>query len=120
MRTFVSLILAALILACPQLCRAEALGCCDDHAEAGSPNDSTPLPLENEAASCICAGAIRDSSSRVVSHTTLGDWSSDLSPLAVSLFVSWTVPQGVRSGSPPGRPGGGPIRIHLMLRNLRC
>jgi hypothetical protein len=119
----VSLFLVVLLVACPQLCRAESLGCCTDQCEeTNRPDDDsrTPGPTQNEAVSCICAGAIRDSSSQLDSKAGSGDWSPDDLPLA-SFFPSlWILPPIARSGAPPGKPACGPLRVHLMLQNLRC
>jgi hypothetical protein len=110
-------------MACPQLCRAEPLGCCADQCEeSGAPGDDSqaPKPTQNEAVSCICAGAIRDSDSQLDSKAELGDWSPEILPHVSILPPLWNYPPIARSGAPPDRPACGPIRVHLMLQNLRC
>ncbi len=122
MRTFIPYLLVAFLTACPLLCRAELLGCCADRAEvAGMPVDSrTAEPEQNEAGSCICAGAIRASDSQHDSKTGLGDWALDLLPLANFHASLWILPPFARTAAPPGRPECGPLRVHLMLQTLRC
>src|SRR4051794_14020113 len=102
--------MTALLLACPQLCRAESLGCCSDHAEeSGAPSNSeAPGSDQNEAVSCICAGAIRVFGSRLDSKSGLGDWPLALFPLASILPSSWNLPPLTLGGAPPERPRGGP------------
>jgi hypothetical protein len=119
-RVILSFLLVALLLACPQLCRAESLGCCNDRG-AGTPDDSnTPEPTQNDAVSCICAGAIRDSGSQVELKTGLGDWNLDPFPPANISPSTWNLAAVVRGGAQPERPRCGPLRMHLMLQHLRC
>jgi hypothetical protein len=120
-RTFIALLLVALLVSCPEFCRAEPLGCCADRCEeSGAPDDDSraPQPGQNDAVSCICAGAIRDQGSQVEAKAKVGDWSPP-GPTSV-LTLLWTLPLIARNGAPPGRASLGPLRVHLMLRTLRC
>jgi hypothetical protein len=120
-RASISLLLVALLVACPELCRAEQLGCCADRCEeSGAPDDDSrlPQPGQNDAVSCICAGAIRDHGSQVEAKARAGDW-SPLDP-APALTLPSLPPPIARCGAPPGSASRGPLRVHLMLGTLRC
>jgi hypothetical protein len=114
--------MAIFLVACPQLCRAEPLGCCAEVCDETSPDEQPgrPEPVQGEAISCICAGAIQDPDSQHEAKTSLGEWS----PLAFTppslLLAPWALPSALRDGAPPGRHAGGPHRIHLMVQNFRC
>ncbi len=58
--------LVGLLLACPVLCRATDDGCCADHeVTSGTPDEHhTPAPSD-DAASCICGGAIKATDNRI-------------------------------------------------------
>ncbi|AMV40877.1 hypothetical protein [Planctomyces sp. SH-PL62] len=120
-KSFLSLMLAALLLACPQLCRADLVGCCASQCEGteGSDDRQTPGPVQNDATSCICAGAVRGPDSQLDSETGPGEWSPLSSPAAYILAALWGRPTPA-FGATPGSPTGGPRRAHLMLQNFRC
>jgi hypothetical protein len=122
-RTFISLLLVIMLMACPQLCRAEPLAYCADHCEGtGAPDDDskTPPASDNEPVSCICAGAIRDSG-RV---SPSGDAPRCFAPATSFLIVShpYLSPfiELPVDGAPPGRAPTGPHRLHLVLETFRC
>lgn len=121
MRAFISLLLVAFLVACPELCRAEQLGCCADRCEqSGAPDDDSraPQPRQNDAVSCICAGAICDQGSQVEAKAEVGDW-LPLGPTP-ALALPSILPPMVRSAAPPGRNSRSSLRVHLFLGTLRC
>ena len=120
-RAFISLLLVGFLVACPELCRAEQLGCCADRCEeSGAPDDDSqaPQPGQNDAVSCICAGAIRDQGSQIEAKAEVGHW-LPLGPTP-ALALPSILPPTVRSGAPPGRDSRSSLRMHLFLRTLRC
>lgn len=121
-KSFLSLMLTALLLACPLLCRADTVGCCTSQCEAaeGADDGQTPGPVPNEATSCICAGAVRGPNSQLDSETGMGEWSPVSSPTAYILAALWGRPTPALGARPLGSPTGGPRRAHLMLQNFRC
>ena len=123
MRTFVSLLLVVMLVACPQLCRAESLACCADHCEeSGAPDDDSKAPVapDNEAVSCICAGAIKDSSRLSPSEAGAPRFAHDATLLSIAPPYLSPCIELVRYGAPPGRSPTGPHRLHLMLQTFRC
>jgi len=116
-----SILLAVLLLACPQFCRAESLGCCADRCEDGeaSGRPQLPEPIQDEAVSCICAGAVRDSESRAEAKIVLGDWDPPSLP-PVPAHVSWAAPAVLPIVEPPERAAPGRVPIHLLLQTFRC
>ena len=122
-RAFISLLLIAFLVACPELCRAEPLGCCADRCEeSGAPDDDSqdPQPGPIDAVSCICAGAICNPGSQVEAKAKVGDGSPLGLVPTLPLPSPSILPSIARSGAPPGRASRGPLRLHLKLRTLRC
>jgi hypothetical protein len=123
MQRLVSFLLVGLLLACPYLCRADELVCCADHCEeTQAPADDSqvpPLPA-NDPVSCICAGAVKDTTARVPAFDLAGlDLPPDLHFIATTLPIPQTW-QLARDGAPPGRAASGSLRVHLLLQNFRC
>ena len=122
MRPVLSLILAALLLACPQLCRGESLACCAESRAGEGGESRVPEPSRDEAAGCICAGAVRDSDSQSTSKVLRDDQPpTDHGPFAglfaVASALAVAIP--LRIGAPPGAALDGSIRLHLRFQNLR-
>jgi hypothetical protein len=124
MRALFTYSLVGLLLACPALCRATDDGCCADHeVTSGTPNKHhTPAPSD-DAANCICGGAIKATDNRVHGHDP-----GSLSPapdttLSDSLWLHYsqlTLPH-VGGGSPPEEDGWrGSRRVHALLQRFRC
>jgi hypothetical protein len=123
MQRLVSFLLVGLLLACPYLCRADELVCCADHCEeTQAPADDSqvpPLPA-NDPVSCICAGAVKDTTARVPAFDLAGlDLPPDLHFIATTLPIPQTW-QLARDGAPPGRAARASLRVHLLLQNFRC
>ena len=119
---FFSLLMASFLVACPQLCRAEPLGCCAEVCEEASSGEHSgrPEPVHTEAMSCICAGAIQAPVSQPDAKASLGEGSPLAFMLPNLLPMPWAFPSGIRDGASTGRYAGGPHRIHLMVQNFRC
>lgn len=119
---FFSLLMAIFLVACPQLCRAEPLGCCAEVCDESSPDEHSglPEPVQAEAISCICAGAIQNPDPQPEAKTSLADWSPlPFTPPSFHSGLS-VLPSVIREGAPPGGYAGGPHRIHLLVQNFRC
>jgi hypothetical protein len=124
MRTHFTLILVLLLLACPSLCRATADSCCADReVTSGTPDDDHAPAPSDEAANCICGGAVKAADNRVHGQrpeclspppdTTLSDrlWLHH-SPLNL---------QQARGGSAPEQVGWrGSRRVHALFQHFRC
>ena len=123
-RTFVSLVLIVMLVACPHLCRAESLACCADQCEeGGAPGDDSNAPVapDNKAVSCICAGALKASSRLSCSHQgTRSCATPDSVSLHATLFPLSPSLELVRYGAPPSRAPTTPYRLHLLLQTFRC
>jgi len=125
-RTFVSLLLVVMLVACPQLCRAESLACCADRCEeTGAPDDDSRAPVApaSEAVSCICAGALKDSGR--LSHTPDGSqgFAHDAHSLPATPFGPDTAATAelaaVCREVTSEFPDLVPVRLHDRTRNLR-
>jgi hypothetical protein len=122
-RTLVTFFLVWLLVACPALCRATADGCCADHEVASGTSDEHHAPApSDEAANCICGGAIKAPSLRVHGHDSGSPFPapdpliSDSLPSTRSL-----VEQLARSGTRPGPADWrGSRRVHALLQDFRC
>lgn len=123
MQKLVSLALVAFLLSCPQLCRAETHGCCADRCEEAGGRDEgrepAPPPVGNDSISCICAGAIRDSDS-IDPDDGPGDRLLDAHPADLDDGAGALPPGPVGRPGAFARPRAGPIRLHLLLKHLRC
>ena len=124
MRALFTYFLVGLLLACPGLCRATDDGCCaDDELTSETPDEPhTPAPSD-DAASCICGGAVNATDLRV--H---GSGPGSPSPVADTLLSDslWllhpplTLRQS-RDGSPPDEVGWrGTRRVHALIQHFRC
>ena len=121
MRLF-SLLLALILVVCPQLCRAEPLGCCAEACGDTSPGDHSnlPEPAQNDAVSCICAGAIQGIDPQLETKSLSGEWLPVVFRLPEALLSAGSVPLVSFGGSFPSGMARPPHRIHLMFQNFRC
>jgi hypothetical protein len=123
-RALSTYLLVGLLLACPVLCRASDDGCCaDQEATSGPTDEHRAPPPSDEAASCICGGAVK-----AADHRTQGPGPYSLSQ-SPSPFLSdciWPHPFSLalrhnRGGSPPEEVGWqGPRPIHALFQHFRC
>ena len=124
MRSLFTYFLVGLLLACPALCRATDDGCCAVHeVKSGTPDEHhTPAPSD-DAASCICGGAVKATDNRVHGHgpgclspapdTTLSD-SLWLHPSPLSLQLAGGESQPAEAGWQGSR------RLHALIQHFRC
>jgi len=123
MRSLVSFLLVVMLAACPYFCRADSSACCVDRCggkglpDSGSENPACP---DYEAVSCICAGAIKDTTR--LSQSDDGPVCLGLDFLAHDLFPSLLspIPGLDRERAPRGSVPSGPSRLHISLLTLRC
>ena len=123
MRTFISFLLVMVLVACPELCRVGSLACCADHCEeSGAPDDDSKAPAapDNEAVSCICAGAVKDSSRLFPLVAGAPRLAHDATLLSIDPPYLSPCIELVRYGAPQGRSPTGPHRLHLVLQTFRC
>jgi hypothetical protein len=106
------------------LCRATDDGCCaGNEATSGTPDEQrTPTP-SNDAANCICGGAIKATDNRVQGHGSGSLSPTPDMPLSDSfwLYHSPLTLQHVRGGLPPEEdrwPGS--RRVHALFQHFRC
>ena len=57
MRTPSAFLLVAILLACPAICQATAVGCCSGHEGTGCSDEPEPRAPE-DSGSCLCGGTI--------------------------------------------------------------
>ena len=121
MRTFLTTLLTALILACPFVCGAgEACEGSHRHSEDG--NNSAPVHCPEDSDNCICRGAVQATDVRVP-HSDI---------LAPTFFPVWVVGCLAHTlthplihltidGTPTGLAGwGGSLTVRAILQNFRC
>lgn len=125
MRSFVSLFLVSLLLACPLLCRAIEPGC--SHELTGGANDldddsHIPPSCPDDGVSCISGGAVQTGELRAVDLPSpmtmlfLDGWfpTSLLTPL-ISLSQHLTA-----EGTPTGLAAlGDALSVRAFLQNFR-
>jgi hypothetical protein len=122
-RPFLIYLLVSLLLACPVLCRANEDGCCAVHEVTSGPFDEHHAPApSDDAANCICGGAIKAPDSQVrgpdlrtispTFHTTFLD--------GLCLHESPLI-AGLGSRSSPGDAALlGSHSIHAFIQHFRC
>lgn len=125
MRSFLAFIMASVLLACPLLCQAEEVACCEEHGQGAADRDLSGLPAEDpsDCGSCICDGAVKDASLRNEKSIP-----SDLPP-APGLLPAFCLPPPLYLSARCPRCGGPPPdwlawhsspRVHALLQNFRC
>ncbi|MGA7498312.1 MAG: hypothetical protein WBX00_16410 [Isosphaeraceae bacterium] len=124
MRALFTYFLIGLLLACPVLCRATDGGCCaDQKATSEMPDEHrTPAPSD-DAASCICGGAVN-----ATDHRIHGSGPGSLSLAADTLLSDslWLHHSALtlrhsRDGSPPEEAGWQcSRRVHALIQHFRC
>lgn len=124
MKKLFLLLLAIFLVACPQLCRAEPLGCCAEGCEESSSHDHSevPAPVHGEAVGCICAGATQVDEQRTDDLTptqlpnSVAAW---LQPLTASLAPS-NIRHSARQKPPSGLAAfGDGLGVRAYLQNFR-
>ena len=123
-RTFVTMLLIGLILACPVLCGAAETGHAThrQHAAAGPPNSPAPAHCPENSDDCICRGAVQSSDVRVPATDPIS------SPLPLHGLVgildhapAHSLAHLTSDGTPTGLAGwGDAVTIRAFLQNFRC
>jgi hypothetical protein len=119
-RSLFTLLLVALLIACPAMCRATEVACCPGH-EAGECSDESgqQAPAPTDADSCICSGAALKADD---SHA------KNVLPLLAALLPE-SFESSLRShfeaisrrsllADPDEWPR--PVRLHALLEVFRC
>jgi hypothetical protein len=124
MRLLFTSFLVGLLLACPVLCRATGDGCCAGHEPmSGSPEENHSPAPSDDAANCICGGAVKASENRVHGPglgslpPTHGTTHSDSPWLDHSPLTT----RHARGPSLPEEDGWrGSRRVHALFQHFRC
>lgn len=120
MRNTINLVLVALLLACPTLCRAGEEACCrgEDVQECSQePGHSAPSPIDEDG--CICSGAAlkADDGQATQVHPGLNASVLDL-PGATPGLIAAVLGQGRSISQPHERSQH--VRLHARLEVHRC
>ena len=123
-RTFVTILLIGLILACPFICGA-AEACHITHREhaAGSPSNSpAPAHCPEDNDDCVCRGAVQSSDVRVPNSDAIGlplpllGLVGDLAHSPAHSLAHLTT-----DGNPTGLASlGNSVTVRAFLQNFRC
>lgn len=124
MRTFVTLLLTGLILACPFLCGAAEAGHAThgEHAAAGPVHSPAPAHCPEGSDDCICRGAVQSADVRVPALDAV----SVPLPLHGMFGIldhapSHSLAHLTSDGTPTGLGGwGDAATVRAVLQNFRC
>ena len=123
-RTFVSMLLTGLILACPFLCGAAEAGHVThrEHPVSGPADSPTPGHCPEDSDDCICRGAVQSADVRVPGIDSIS------SPLPLHGLVgildhapAHSLAHLTSDGTPTGLAGwGDSVTVRALLQNFRC
>ena len=123
-RTFVTLLLTGLLLACPFVCGATEAGHAtpQEHAAGTPANRHAPSHCPEDSDDCVCRGAVQSNDVRVPNADAVG-LPFQLLGLAGGLAHSpaHSLAHLTIDGSPAGLAGwGNATAVRALLQNYRC
>lgn len=121
MRSFFSLLLATLILACPAMCRATEVACCPGNQteECGDePCRDLPVPVD-EVDGCICGGVALKADESAAKHVLPLLATPSPANFETSFRLLLEALSRARARVEPD-DGPRPVRLHVLLEVHRC